>query len=66
MYVNRALSPRKRLTVMMQNHTKWRFQPWVKRSRVMANEVLLQAAAVMESTPETLLTKRYVGQSVIS
>lgn len=53
-YVNKAERPRKRFTVMMQNHTTRRLHPCEKRRRVMAKDVLLQAAAVIEQTPVTL------------
>jgi hypothetical protein len=58
MKVKRALRPRKRFTVTRTNHTNHRFQLWVKRSSVIAKELLLQAAATMEQTPVILFTYR--------
>jgi len=49
-----AVMARDRLTVMMTNQTKTLVQPWVMRSNVMANDVLLQHAARMVAKPAAL------------
>jgi hypothetical protein len=55
-YVKIQLRPRKILTLAMTTQMSRRIQPVDKRSNVTANEVLLQAAAIMEQTPVMLAT----------